>query len=261
MAVRSLSDWPRHFALGSQVPNSHAAVVYTRSVASASLFSARNWYTFFTVAFDFTAFARKIYSETSGAHKQQFLLPALYGGEIDHGDASGKFKALVIFIAPSVSFTEDRWTTQCTSVEKAITRHREIFFDWAFNELKQAELAELFRSLIGASACVSAPEFFRHVYITDIWKDAANETKLKLSNPDCRRYGRYWRSQLENEIKSTPTERVIFVGGPPRAAGWRHVPDGTPRHGLDFLTRWNKEAFKAQVQRLLAEIQNEAQTR
>lgn len=209
------------------------------------------------MAFDFTAFARKIYSENPGAHKQEFLLPALYGGEIDHGDTSCKFKALVIFIAPSVSFTEDRWTTQCTTVEKAITRHREIFFDWAFNEPKQAELAELFRGLTSASACVSAKDFFRCVYITDIWKDAANGKKLKLSNPDCRGYGRYWRSQLENEIKNVPTERVIFVGEPPRTAGLRHVPDGTPRHWLDFLTRWNKEVFKAQVQQLLAEIQND----
>ncbi|SPF50615.1 hypothetical protein SBA4_4450002 [Candidatus Sulfopaludibacter sp. SbA4] len=221
-----------------------------------TLLSVRNG-TILAVAFDFTAFAQKIYSENPEAHKQEFLLPALYGGEIDHGDTSSKFKALVILIAPSVSFTADRWTTQCTTVEKAITRHREIFFDWAFSEPKQAELAQLFRGLISASACACAQDFFRRVYITDIWKDTANETKLKLNNPDCRRYGRYWRSQLENEIKSVPTERVIFVGKPARAAGWRHVPDGTPRHWLDFLTRWNEEAFKAQVQQLLSEIQKE----
>jgi hypothetical protein len=87
--------------------------------------------------------------------------------------------------------------------------------------------------------------------------DAAIETLHKRSNPDCPGRGRSWRSQLESEIKNVPTERVIFVGEPPRATGWRQVPDGTPRHWLDFLTRWNKEVFKAQVQQLLAEIQKE----
>jgi len=210
------------------------------------------------MAFDFSAFARKIYSENPHAHKEVFLLPALYGGEIDHDDTSRKFKALVVFIAPSVPFTEVRWTTQCASVEMATTRHREIFFNWAFRNPKQPHLAELFCGLSGASACVSAKDFFRSVYITDIWKDAAEEIKLKRNNPGCRRYGSYWRSKLETEIKNVPTERVILVGGHPRKSGWQHVPDGMPCHCLDFPSWRNKESFRAQVQQLLTEIQKGA---
>jgi hypothetical protein len=203
--------------------------------------------------FNFTEFARQIYDENPRGDEENFLLPALYGGELGHGDTSGKFKALFVFIAPSVSFTEKRWTP-CTTPEEAIKRHRESFFQWAFTEPKQTELADLFRCLVSAPVCASSEDFFRRVYVTDIWKDADDKKKLKRDNPDCLRYGQYWRSKLQTEIGSIATDCVIFVGPPPRKSGWDHVPKGTARFWLDFLTQSNKELFKEQARQILSLI-------
>lgn len=196
--------------------------------------------------FDFIDFARGIYAENSDACEDRYLLPALYGGEIDHGETGGRFKALVVLEAPSVSFTKDRWT-QCATIEDAITRHREIFFEWAFIEPQ----ADLFRSLVGKPSTVQ--DFFRRLYITDVWKDAAFKENLKRSNPDYRGYGRYWRSKLELEIKKIATERIIFIGEQARSSGYHQVPPGTPVHCLDFPS-WRNKTFKAGVQQLIADI-------
>jgi hypothetical protein len=91
------------------------------------------------------------------------------------------------------------------------------------------------------------------LYITDIWKDAAFTGNRKRSNP---RYERYWRSQLEIEMKGVPTERVIFVGEQARVHGWDYVPPGTPRDQIPFPSYRNK-AFKTELQRLLAIIRGE----
>ena len=95
-------------------------------------------------------------------------------------------------------------------------------------------------------------EFFQAVYITDVWKDAAFKEKLKRGTP-C--YGRYWRSKLEIEISSTATERVICVGRHARCSAYRYIPPGVAVHSLDFPGQWlKKDAFKAQVQQLAAEM-------
>jgi hypothetical protein len=90
-------------------------------------------------SFDFTAFAQKIYCDSPEIYlvppaiekEERFLLPALYGGEVGDGDSRGRFEALIVLEAPSISFTKAAWnrywTKQCASPEEAISRHREIF--------------------------------------------------------------------------------------------------------------------------------------
>ena len=200
-------------------------------------------------AFNFTEFAREIYSNSPDIYveplriEDRFLLPALYGGEAAHGEVSGPFKALIVLEEPSRSFTKDRWT-QCTTPEEAIVRHREIFFEWAF---EKPERAELFRIFVDNPS--TARDFFRRVYITDIWKDAAFRENRKRGNPG---YGRYWRSKLAIEIRSVATEWVIFVGRQARS-GCQHVPPGTPKRCLVFPS-WHNPTFEAEVQRLRAEV-------
>src|ERR1700751_3294931 len=77
--------------------------------------------------FDFTDLATRIYSEKRGLHKSDFLLPALYGGELSKEAANGRFKALVVLEEPSLPETEAGWVGACGSVKEAIGRHREIF--------------------------------------------------------------------------------------------------------------------------------------
>lgn len=142
--------------------------------------------------FNFEAFAREVYSENPAVAEDPFLLPALYGGEVSDGEAITRFKALVVLEEPSKSFTRNHWTTPCATPEEAIRTHREIFFRWACMEPQ----CELFRIFVELS---TAQHFFQHLYITDVWKDAAFKEKLKQDNPG---YGRYWRSKLETEIRS-----------------------------------------------------------
>src|SRR5947207_244750 len=104
------------------------------------------------------------------AMEEKFLLPALYGGETHDGQASESFEALVVLDAPSVSFTRNEWKTYaapCASPAEAVSRHRKIFFKWAFGEQRQAEL---FSGLLGGKPATEE-QFFRRLYITDIWKD------------------------------------------------------------------------------------------
>jgi hypothetical protein len=109
--------------------------------------------------FRFEEFARDIYRETSNAHRQPFLLPALYGGELVH-----EYESLFVLEAPSVSFTEARWRP-CNTAEKAIQNHRRIFLDWAY----RGKLTYLFKTLFRTSSA----DFYRRFYVTDVWKDAA----------------------------------------------------------------------------------------
>jgi hypothetical protein len=207
-----------------------------------------------TAAFNFTDFARQVYSENPDIYveplriEENFLLPALYGGEAGHGETSGKFKALVVLQDPLLSFTKKLWTTQCATPEEAINRHRKIFFQWAFSK---PEPAALFRGLAGEPS--TAEDFFRRLYITDVWKDAAFRGNLKPGNPG---YESYWRSKLQIELSGVATERVIFVGGEARHAGWGHVPPGTHRDCIVFPSRRNK-TFRAELQRLIAKIHGE----
>jgi hypothetical protein len=218
--------------------------------------------------FDFLDFARTIYSENPGVYEvpmslraqvnanidsnvvnvdalriaieEKFLLPALYGGDASDGDM---FEALVVLEAPARPFTKERWKTPCATPEEAVSRHRKIFFEWAFRGLQ----AELFYGLVGRPP---TPEiFFRRLYITDVWKDAAFSEK----NPS---YEHYWQSKLEKEIRSVATEHVIFVGAPARDFGQRYVPKDKHAHSIDFPS--NRTQFKAQLPGLLAEFQTAA---
>ena len=202
--------------------------------------------------FDFTDFARKIYSEKPEIYivplpidEEEFLLPALYGGDGGHGETSSTFEALVVLEGPSKPFTKKLWKTQCVSPEEAITRHREIFYRWAFI----GPQAELFRGLVGEP---SKGDFFRRLYITDVWKDAAFRENRRASNPG---YERYWRSKLQIEISGVATGRVIFVGGEARDAGLEYVPPDTPRDHIPF-PKWTK-TFRAELHTLLAKVRGE----
>lgn len=98
-----------------------------------------------------------------------------------------------------MSFTKNLWkklwSGECESGHDAVRRHRRIFFDWAFFREPQAEL---FRVLVRAPS--TDEEFFRSVYITDIWKDGAFKTNRKRSNPG---YREHWRSLLAGELRGT----------------------------------------------------------
>ena len=226
--------------------------------------------------FDFTDFARGIYSENPEIYlmtmpmraqantdidpkflnvaalriaiEEKFLLPALYGGATIYGEASCPFEVLVVLEAPSKDFTKKLWRARCASPEEAIDMHREIFFQWAFK--KQTLQAELFRGLVGEP---SRADFFRRLYITDVWKDAAFREHRKPSNPA---YERYWRSKLQTELSSVATKRVIFVGAEARRYGWDYVRPGIPRDHIPFPTKRNK-TFGAELERLLVKIRSE----
>jgi len=191
--------------------------------------------------FDFTCLATRIYSEKRGLHKSDFLLPALYGGEPTKGAANGRFNALVVLEEPSLSETEAGWLGACESVEEAIGRHREIFFGWASKGLQ----AELFDTIVGK---LSKPDFFRRLYITDVWKGGGFSPRRRVPND-----AEYWRSILKYEIKSVATDRVIFVGGEALRNGLRYVPVCTLRHWIDFPTETTN--FRAQLPRLRLELQ------
>lgn len=191
--------------------------------------------------FDFMELATRIYSEKKGLHKSDFLLPALYGGEPSKEASNGKFKALVVLEEPSFSETEAGWEGACESVKDAIGRHREIFFRWASKGLQ----AELFDAIVGR---VSEGEFFRRLYITDVWKGGGFSPGRRLPND-----AKYWRSILEYEIKSVATDRVVFVGGEARRNGFGCVPVCTLHHCIDFPAPTTN--FRAQLPRLRLELQ------
>jgi hypothetical protein len=171
------------------------------------------------------------------------LLPALYGGE-----TSGTFKALVVLQNPLFPRTEQLWRqlwpTRCATPDEAVRRHREIFFRWAFG----SAFADLFRCLAGEPSTVE--DFFRSIYVTDIWKDAKDSQHVNIKKADSLGAA-YWRSLLQQEIKSISTERVIFIGREACDAGWDHVPPGTPREHIPFS---RTRTFKARLRELLASV-------
>jgi hypothetical protein len=190
--------------------------------------------------FDFYGFAKGIYEETAGVHPQSFFLPALYGGE-----SSERYEVLFVLEAPSVSFTEYRWSP-CYTTEKAIQNHRAIFFDWAYSG-KQAHLFRLFDPTPSTSA-----EFFQRFYVTDMWKDA----EFKMRRGD-RAYKEFWFSKLEIELQKVPARRVIFFGNE-ALRGKRFVRngvnDGVPLHHIRLPSYITEEEFKGHVARLAEEM-------
>jgi hypothetical protein len=222
-------------------------------------------------AFDFPTFAQEIYSENPKIYpvpiplraqvnagidpalnaddvrialEERFLLPALYGGEAGQGQASEPFEALVVLEAPSVPFTRKEWKTwaeSCASPAEAINRHRKIFFKWAFAERSHADL---FSGLLGGKP-PTEEEFFRRLYITDIWKDAAFTKE--------RNYVQYWQSQLEKEISGISTEDVVFVGKPAYKYGKKCVPKGKRHYRFPFPKPYTKN-FETELRRGLNEF-------
>jgi len=203
-------------------------------------------------AFNFTDFARTIYvdpNRPAAGEEEPYVLPALYGGELAEG--KDRFEALVVFQNPLFPFTKEQWNaqSQCTTPEEAIKRHRKIFFRWLAG--KDAELGELFRLL--ADNPSTAEDFFRRVYVTDIWKDAKNTDEVNIKKKH-RPYGNYWRSKLKLEITAVAAERMIFVGKEARW-GYQHVPQGTRARCTGFPT-WgpNRKIFAAEVRQIIADI-------
>ena len=224
----------------------------------------------------FTTFAQEIYSESPKIYpvpmslrsqvnagidptldaqdvrtaiEEKFLLPALYGGDAGQGQATKSFEALVVLEAPSVPFTRKEWKTwaaPCTSPAEAINRHRKIFFKWAFAEQRHAEL---FSGLLGGKPA-TAEEFFRRLYITDIWKDAAFTKKPN--------YVRYWQSQLEREISGISTEDVVFVGKPAQKYGEKCLAKGKRHYRFPFPKPYTKN-FDTELRRGLEEFHNARQ--
>ena len=185
--------------------------------------------------FRFEEFAKDIYREISNAHRQPFLLPALYGGEF----SEELYEALFVLEAPSVSFTEARWK-QCNTAEDAIRNHRRIFLDWAYSG-KQAHLFNLFMT--------SSTDFYRRFYVTDVWKDAAFRERIGDS-----KYREYWRSKLAVELQHVRTRRVIFVGREAALAG-RPLIKNRLIHEIPFPShRISDEQFKRYVDILAQEL-------
>ncbi len=205
------------------------------------------------MAFDFIEFARKICADPARppVGEEQYVLPVFYGGLSD-GESATEYEAMVVLESPSRSFTMPRWKG-CQSLEEAIDAHREIFFQWAFSAIPQAEV---FRVLVGTPQ--TAAEFFRRLYITDVWKDWGFKDKLKRTNPGYIQYGRYWRSKLEMELKNVATRRVVFLGGHASRSGLGCVPDGTPAHCLVFPNWPNYTTLKKELGQLEKDITNAA---
>jgi hypothetical protein len=194
--------------------------------------------------FDFLAFAREIYTERPSAYaSKRFLLPALYGGE-----AVAEYEALFVLEAPSVSFTEARWTP-CTSTEDAVRNHRRIFADWAC----RGKQVYLFQHLF----LPSKENFYKRFYITDIWKDSAfNENKRNIE------YRRYWMSKLSTELNQVRARNIIFVGREAAVAGRPLIQNRTALiHEIPFPSQWiSNEQFKGYVDSLAQRLRGNATT-
>jgi len=195
--------------------------------------------------FDFTDFARKIYDDRNRpvVHEEEpYILPAFYGGELPPREEGNKLKALVVLQNPLFTYTKMQWGPPCATVEEAIRKHREIFFSWLSCN---PDLGELFHHILVVKP--STPEeFFRLMYVTDIWKDAKDTDDVNRRKKD-REYGRYWRNQLKVEIEAVTlaAEGVIFIGAEALRAGFNFLPRSTRYRDFAFPASGHKEEFKA----------------
>jgi hypothetical protein len=197
--------------------------------------------------FNFTEFARSIYTESARVHPEPFLLPACYGGE-----QTETYEALFVLEAPSVPFTERRWCT-CGTVEAAIQMHREVFIKWAYRG-KPAQLFTAVDKLLLNDALppLNRSDFFRRYYVTDLWKDAAFK-----DFGHAREYQEYWLSKLAVELNNVSTRRMIFIGKE-AAKGASLAPASVPVHFLPFPGQWRSaDVVAADVQRLIEDIRIE----
>jgi hypothetical protein len=197
--------------------------------------------------FDFTDFARKIYDDRNRpvVHEEEpYILPAFYGGELPPREEGNRFKALVVLQNPLLTYTKRQWVPPCATVEDAIRKHRKIFFSWlACNP----DLDELFHHVLVKKP--STPEeFFRLVYVTDIWKDAKDTDDVTRRKKD-RGYGRYWRNQLKVEIEGVAAaEGVIFIGSESRKAGFKFLRPSTHYRDFVFPASGHKKEFKEEFE-------------
>jgi hypothetical protein len=186
--------------------------------------------------FDFTDFARKIYDDPNRpAVDEPYLLPAFYGGELPSMEQGKKFKALVVLQNPLFTYTERHWGPTCASIEEAIRRHRRIFCSWLPSN---SELDGLFHHIVVSKA--PTPEaLFQLVYVTDIWKDAKDTSDVNRRKKD-RKYGAYWRNQLNVEIQGVvaAAEGVLFIGAEALKAGFGFLPSGTRYRDFVFPGGW-----------------------
>ena len=208
----------------------------------------------------FGRFARQVYADAPDIYLEplrleggeEFMLPALYGGEATEGGPDSAFEFLVVLEGPSVSFTRKRWKTLwsvgCATAAEAVCRHRRIFFEWA----SLAPQAELF-SVLGIESS-TVEDFFRRLYITDVWKDAAFQANRKRNNPG---YQQYWQQKLAIEFARVHTKAIVFVGRQARLYGWDLVPAEMPRHFVPF-PKWTK-GFRLGLQRLAANLRSNSQ--
>lgn len=207
----------------------------------------------------FGDFARRVYSGAPGIYLEPpslevgegFMLPALYGGNAIEGNPAGVFDFMVVLEAPSVSFTRRRWRTwplECVTAEESVLRHRQIFCEWSSREPQ----AELFRLLLGGSFAIQ--EFFRRVYITDVWKDAGFRKNRKRSNP---RYREYWLENLAFELCHVPVQKIVFVGSEAKRYGRDLVPAGKSLYFVPFPKR--TERYRLGIQRLAQDLRVDAQ--
>jgi hypothetical protein len=198
--------------------------------------------------FDFTDFARKTYDDRSRpmVHEDEpYILPAFYGGELPPGEDGNKLKALVVLQNPLFTYTKKQWGPPCATVEEAIKKHRKIFFSWL---PCNPDLDELLHHILVKKP--STPEeFFRLVYVTDIWKDAKDTNDVNRRKND-REYGHYWRNQLKTEINgvAVAAEGVIFIGAESRRAGFKFLAGGTRYRDFVFPDWGHKKEFKEEFE-------------
>ena len=198
--------------------------------------------------FEFTDFARKIYDDRSRpvVHVEEpYILPAFYGGELARGEEGNKFKALVVLQNPLFTYTKKQWGQPCATVEEAIRRHREIFFSWL---PCNPDLDELFHHIL-VKKPPTPKEFFRLVYVTDIWKDAKDTDDVNRKKTN-RQDGHYWRNQLKVEIEgvAAAAEGVIFIGSHARKAGFKFLPCGMRYRDFVFPDWGHKKEFKEEFE-------------
>jgi hypothetical protein len=199
--------------------------------------------------FDFLSFAKQIHEETGSARLEEpYLLPALYGGELDLG--SDFFNAIIVLHEPLVTKTRQFWgDAPCTTTEMAIQRHREIFVQhWAY-ERQPFHFFTRLDDIHSHAFMPSTQAFFRHYYVTDTWKDAAPKKKRKEDV-----YRGYWRSKLRFELQNVPTKRIILVG--PEAADDEILEfcQGVTTHKMIFPSRVSDLVLQAALARLTEEI-------
>jgi hypothetical protein len=176
---------------------------------------------------------------------EPFILPAFYGGDLPPGEEGNKFKALVVLQNPLFTFTKRQWGPPCDSVEKAIKTHRKIFFSWLPSN---PDLEELFHHILGKKP-LSPEEFFRLVYVTDIWKDAKDTNDVNRRKKS-REYRDYWRKWLKVEIEciAVAAEGAIFIGAEARKAGFELLRPGTRYRDFVFPDWGHKKEFKKEFE-------------